>query len=214
MKDQTNKAFWERFSLIYSLAMHRNKKTYESICKELESYLKKDMKVLELACGTGQLSYPLCDKVGSFIATDFSPRMVEKAAKKKNSETITFEVADATNLSYADNSFDAVLIANALHIMPDPDKALGEIKRVLVNNGLLIAPTFVYKNGKKNSRFLLRLVKKVGFKIYHKWTKEEYKEFVSERGYDIINESSIKGFPLIECLLICKVNKAIEKEKI
>ena len=38
-----------------------------------------------------------------------------------------FEVADATTLPYDDNSFDVVLIANALHVMPAPEKALKEI---------------------------------------------------------------------------------------
>jgi ubiquinone/menaquinone biosynthesis C-methylase UbiE len=49
-------------------------------------------------------------------------------------------VADATALPYADDSFDAVLIANALHVMPEPEKALREIDRALRLGGILIAP--------------------------------------------------------------------------
>ena len=52
-------------------------------------------------------------------------------------------MADATALPYADDSFDAVLIANALHVMPEPEKALREIDRVLRPGGILIAPNFM-----------------------------------------------------------------------
>ncbi|MFQ9418242.1 MAG: class I SAM-dependent methyltransferase [Lachnospiraceae bacterium] len=46
-------------------------------------------------------------------------------------DNLIFEVADATDLPYENHSFDVVLIANALHIMPEPEKALKEIERVL-----------------------------------------------------------------------------------
>ena len=47
-------------------------------------------------------------------------------------------------LSYADRSFDAVIVSNALHIVPQPEKALAEIRRVLKDDGVLIAPTFTH----------------------------------------------------------------------
>ena len=62
-------------------------------------------------------------------------------------------MADATALSYADDSFDAVLIANALHVMPEPEKALREIDRALRLGGILIAPVFpIVKEGKEGWR--------------------------------------------------------------
>ena len=57
--------------------------------------------------------------------------MIETALKAKNPDNLSFEVADATSLRFADNSFDIVVIANALHIIPNPEKALEEIRRVL-----------------------------------------------------------------------------------
>ena len=47
-------------------------------------------------------------------------------------------------LPYADKSFDVVIVSNALHIVPQPEKALQEIKRVLKEDGVLIAPTFTH----------------------------------------------------------------------
>ena len=47
-------------------------------------------------------------------------------------------------LPYAEESFDVVIVSNALHIVPQPEKALQEIKRVLKDDGVLIAPTFTH----------------------------------------------------------------------
>lgn len=53
-------------------------------------------------------------------------------------------VQDMFNLPYADKSFDVVIVSNALHIVPEPEKALREIRRVLRDDGVLIAPTFTH----------------------------------------------------------------------
>ena len=47
-------------------------------------------------------------------------------------------------LPYAEESFEVVIVSNALHIVPQPEKALAEIRRVLKNDGVLIAPTFTH----------------------------------------------------------------------
>ena len=66
--------------------------------------------------------------------------MICEALKGTYPKQLKFEVADATCLPYENNSFDVVIIANALHVMPEPQKALKEIDRVLKDGGLLIAP--------------------------------------------------------------------------
>ena len=57
---------------------------------------------------------------------------------------------DTCKLRYADDSFDVVIIANALHIIPEPEKALAEMRRVLKKDGILIAPNFIHDNKNKN----------------------------------------------------------------
>ncbi len=59
-----NKAFWQRFAKLYGPVMERSGvKLYRDICERIRPCLKRDMDVLELACGTGQLSYPLSSRV-------------------------------------------------------------------------------------------------------------------------------------------------------
>ena len=71
MKDKANKGYWQRLAKIYAPLMESDKKFYNAICGYIRDYLKSDMNVLELACGTGQLSFPLSDCTNSWTATDF-----------------------------------------------------------------------------------------------------------------------------------------------
>lgn len=142
MKDKANKGYWQRLAKIYAPLMESDKKFYNAICGYIRDYLKSDMNVLELACGTGQLSFPLSDCTNSWTATDFSENMIKQAKRRGTTEKLSFCVADATALSYENENFDCVVISNALHIMPEPEKAMQEIRRVLKKDGILYAPTF------------------------------------------------------------------------
>ena len=78
------------------------------------------------------------------------------------------------DLPYGDDSFDAVIIANALHIVPDPEKVLAEIDRVLRPGGLLIAPNFVEHKGTALSRIWSGILQIAGVRFEHQWTAAEY----------------------------------------
>ncbi|MDO5784579.1 MAG: class I SAM-dependent methyltransferase [Eubacteriales bacterium] len=204
MSEHTNKGFWERFAFLYTRFMKKNDRTYEAICHEITPLLHSDMSVLELACGTGQLSFRLCDRVKNWLATDYSPNMIGEAKKNRAHTNIQFSVADATDLSYDAHSFDAVVIANALHIMPEPEVALKEVRRVLKPNGILFAPTFVYEPGYQKIK--IWLMEKVGFHTFHKWTAQEFAAFVMQQGYAVEHIKLLKGNPLSECFLVGRIS--------
>lgn len=202
-----NKKFWQRFAKLYSPFMEwGNKQTYEQICTEVSHYMNKDMTVLELACGSGQLSFRLAKKAKHWEATDFSENMIAEAKKKPRPKELYFSVQDATKLPYADETFDAVMIANALHIMPEPYKAMGEIFRVLKKDGVLFAPTFVHGEG-AGYNLRMRFMNLIGFKTYSKWSADEFVGFVERFGFKTQN-SSIMGSALTP---LCNVS-AVKKE--
>ena len=200
MVSNDNKQFWEKCAKFYGPIQERsNRKLYHELAQSCESFVE-DVSVLEIACGTGQLTAPLAPLAQSWIATDFSERMVSETSK--NCPNIQTEIQDVTCLTYPDESFDLVLIGNALHIMPDPQTALREIKRVLKPGGILLAPTFVYE-GKVN-RIRMALTTAVGFKSFYEWTLGEFTDCIREPGFIVIYEELIPGDPLPEAFVAAK----------
>ncbi|MBQ1870465.1 MAG: class I SAM-dependent methyltransferase [Treponema sp.] len=182
---------WNFFAPIYERAMKSQKSIYDYIYKEI-SAAASAKNVLELATGPGMIAKHIASSAKSVTATDFAPKMIEAAKKGSVPDNVSFEVADATNLRYQNDSFDLVVIANALHIIPEPEKALAEIDRVLKANGTLIAPNFIEREkGKKN--LWQKILSLVGIKFAHEWTKEEYKTFLSDHGWQVTKSHVCKG---------------------
>lgn len=113
---------------------------------------------------------------------------------------------NATALLYAPESFDAVVISNALHIMPHPEKALSEIRRVLKPDGVLFAPTFVHGES-TGFRLRVKLMELVGFHTYHKWNAEEFSAFISEHGFEVIHQETLGGSLAPLCCLAARIRK-------
>jgi len=102
-------------------------------------------RVLEVGCGWGELAAWIARDTGAdVIATDLSPRMVELARGKG----LDARVADVQALPFADGSFDVVIAAWMLYHVPDLDRGLAEIARVLRAGGAFFATT--------NSRYHLQ----------------------------------------------------------
>ena len=190
---------WNRFSSVYDRVMKKDETAYQDVIQRIAQELKREDQVLEIATGTGIIALGLGHHVKCMEAIDFAPDMLEAACKKAQQsgvKTVNFSVANAYDLPYASESFDAVIIANTLHIMPNPKKALAEIRRVLREDGLLFAPTFIH-TGSKKAAILSQLMSLTGFRTYHKWTMTSFRAFLEENGYSIVDSSLIKAsFPL------------------
>lgn len=187
-----NKTFWNKWAKRYDCAMSGDGKMYAQIAGRIKKKLNRGMTVLELACGTGLLSVQLAGSVKLLEATDFSEDMIRQAKTKSHSSRLHFSVQDATDLPYTDETFDAVVISNALHIMSNPEKALSEIKRVLKKDGILIAPTFTAA-GSLSGRIRIRIIEFSGFKVFHKWTPEGYLNFLNDNGFTVMNSEIYYG---------------------
>ena len=104
--------------------------------------LPKNAAVLELACGTGIVTRHLRAQLApraKIVATDLNDAMLAYARRKfDNSETIEWKQADATDLPFADQSFDAVVCQLGLMFFPDKEKAMRETYRVLKPGGVFV----------------------------------------------------------------------------
>jgi ubiquinone/menaquinone biosynthesis C-methylase UbiE len=102
-------------------------------------------RVLDVACGTGLVTLPAAlaaGSSGSVVATDISDAMVLRVAdeaRRRNLPSVSAIRMDAESLDFPDASFDVALCALGLMYVPDPDKALKEMTRVLNAGGRAVA---------------------------------------------------------------------------
>ncbi|MBN1907397.1 MAG: class I SAM-dependent methyltransferase [Deltaproteobacteria bacterium] len=100
-------------------------------------------KVLELGCGNGTYSEALARYAQVLHITDLSHQMVSFCqSRHKNLKNVVVERQDCFNLSYAAGKFNAVVMVNLLHIIPNPEAALIEARRVLQPEGTIVVVSF------------------------------------------------------------------------
>jgi len=200
MRDEA--VVWDRFSEIYDTFMRRDMPAYRTIIEKVSRLVKPESAVLEVATGTGILALGIAGYIKQIDAVDLSRKMILKAKKKARDLGITnvrFLVRNAYSLGYENGSFDLVIVSNTLHIMPQPEKALAEIKRVMKPDGLLIAPTFAHAGSRKAVLFS-PLASVAGFRAYQKWTQESFCRFLMKNGFDIVETELLSAsFPLVYC---------------
>lgn len=160
--------------------------------------IEKGSKVLEVGCSTGVLSHHLADSAYITTAIDYSEDMIA-IAKNKNSSAI-FHVADATNLPFKDNEFDAVISASLINIVSDKSKAILEMQRVCKPQGAIstLVPTmgFSYKNLKQlQGNLLLQNFSRAAIRTWH-WSapKMEPDDLIQLFNQSNLNIQSINKF--------------------
>lgn len=109
--------------------------------------LTGDEAVLDLACGTGDITFALARELmtGYTVGLDITGGMLEIAERKRrvaDVQNVSFNRADIMKLPYRDKQFDVVTGGYALRNVPDIESALCEIRRVLKPGGLLISLDF------------------------------------------------------------------------
>lgn len=107
--------------------------------------LKGNEQLLDLCCGTGK-STLACLQVlpnGSITAVDNSKEMLEVAKEKFKHTNIQFQQQDAMQLNFPDNSFDVIFMAYGIRNMPDYEKCLQGLHRILKPGGIICFHEYV-----------------------------------------------------------------------
>ena len=124
-----------RYDLLNHLLSGNSDKRWRRIVVEkLRPLLSPGAQVLDVACGTGDLSIALFENTSAQVTgVDFCRPMLERAARKQ--PRIAFVEGDALRLPFGNDVFDAVTIAFGLRNLSSVEQGLGELRRVLKPNG-------------------------------------------------------------------------------
>ena len=191
-----HKNFWDRNAGRYDRFMRKDRAAYDEMYALIRPVVKAKT-VLELATGTGLIAKHIVNAAAHIEATDASAEMIAEAKRDNQSAKLHFSVQDMFCLPYVEESFDVVIASNALHIVPQPEKALAEIHRVLKEDGVLIAPTFTHAGNSFSGRVRAFFMKLAGFPLHSKWTSEEYLSFLRQNGWAVRKSVILKAsFPL------------------
>ena len=125
-----------RYDLLnHLLSANVDKRWRRAVTRKVRTLLSaEDAQVLDVACGTGDLSIELFENTGAkVVGLDFCRPMLERAAKKNR--RLPFVEGDALRLPFEEGAFDAVTIAFGLRNLSSVEDGLKELRRVLKPKG-------------------------------------------------------------------------------
>lgn len=191
MRD-TNMTFWDKIAWLYDFAESFNPKPYNDMLKGIKVVVPNGANVLDCAAGTGELSIAAAEKAEHVLCTDMSLPMLERARKKsakKGIKNISFGERDIFNLPDDDNTYDAVIAGNVLHLLEEPEKAVRELCRVTKHGGRVILPTFMAKN----SNPLIKIYTLLGYRDFASYTVESYEKMLKSCDAGRVKVTKIDG---------------------
>lgn len=100
----------------------------------LTEHIKSGMRVLEIGCGEGYFTKHIAKTGAEIVAIDISPELIETAKGAVPADNVTFQIENAYEMSFDDESFDTVIGSSTLHHL-EVDSALKEFFRVLKPGG-------------------------------------------------------------------------------
>lgn len=182
--------FWNGTARKYAKSKIADMAGYRRSLARTQDYLQADDHVLELGCGTGSTALQHAPHVQHITGTDISDEMIaianEKAAEdgQINAE---FVVAEAANLPFANDSFDAVMAHNLYHLVTDVDAALTAAHRVTQKNGLFITKTPCLGEMNPVMRHIVLPIMRrfYGVPVLHTFSIDEYKAAITRAGFEI-----------------------------
>ena len=173
--------FWDRVAGLYDWVELTNRRVNSAAAVRVARLVPEGAKVLDCAAGTGLFALAAARRADSVLCTDLSQAMLsraEKKARKQGLSNICFAVRDLTALPEGNGSFDVVIAANVLHLLPEPETAVRELWRVTSPGGRLILPT--YLQGKVGAAYgtMIKIFQGVGFHYEHAFTPGTYRTFL------------------------------------
>lgn len=195
MNSEQETAYWNRHAKSYDRSMALLGRPLPRMLELVAAAIRGRARVLEVAAGTGLVTPVLAREAREVIATDYASKMVDELEARVEAAGVTnvrCEQADLYSLRFEQGSFDAVVAANMLHLVPDLAGALASLKRVLRSGGRLVVPTFCHDETAV-SWLVSRALALTGFPGHRRFTVRSLVESLKQAGVAIELTDTLPG---------------------
>ncbi|UTW04149.1 class I SAM-dependent methyltransferase [Amphritea atlantica] len=190
MKD--SKTFWDKAAEKYIKSPIKDEAAYQKKLAITQAFLRPDYKVLEFGCGSGATAIFHAPHVAQVVATDISDKMIEAAQRKAveaGVKNIVFQQGTLDSLQFKNESFDAVLGLNVLHLLEDVDGAIVKVHQLLKNEGVFVSSTSLIAEINLAFRWLISGMQLLGLAPYvSRFTKRQLISKLLKAGFTIERE--------------------------
>jgi len=156
----------------------------------------RNLKVLDVGCGTGCISLELSRMGHDVLGLDRNERMIEIATRTKKTSNsgsgkLQYEMADFDKWVGTTGAYDAVIFSRVLHDLPDPEKALLKAQRILKSRGRILCLEYAYNMmDKKTATWLYQVRKPLELQD---WYSSPHLPDDPGKGVDLIMREAVAG---------------------
>lgn len=181
--------FWNRIAERYSKQPIADEASYLKKLQVTQKYLKPDMEVLELGCGTGSTAIIHAPYVKHIRAIDISSEMIkiaQRQADTKKIDNITFETATIDDLNLTEQKPDVVLALSILHLLENSEDVIDYIYKILQPGGIFVSSTTCLGDTMRWLKIITPIGRLLGLMpLLEFFTKDQLKDCLVGAGFNI-----------------------------
>lgn len=139
--------FWDKIAAKYARTPIKDEAAYQRKLGMTRAYLTPEAQVYEFGCGTGSTALAHAPFAAEIVATDLSAAMVRIARDKADGvDNVSFGQGTLGDMAATGRKFDMVMGHSILHLLPDLDAALCDVRGMLAPGGVFVSSTACVKD--------------------------------------------------------------------
>jgi ubiquinone/menaquinone biosynthesis C-methylase UbiE len=191
----SDRSYWDKHAKNYDRSMSLLGQPIPRMVELAGEATRGLARVLEVAAGTGLVTPALASGAAEVMATDYSAAMVaalERRVRDAGVTNVRCEQADLYALRFDDGTFDAVVAANVLHLVPDLPGALAALRRLVKPGGRIVVPTFCHDETGL-SWVVSRALAVTGFPGHRRFTAKSLQHAIKDAGIRVYRTETLPG---------------------